>query len=130
MARPTAYVDFGSCVASRPRQVADAHPSDQLGCDPFRSDHGFNRGHVPMEVPLVDALERPEVRAERRTGSFTGVAVHLASAIPVSIPGPLVHAMADGGVGRRAPPLALPCVGYRGELSPGRLSAMSAAQRR
>ena len=63
-----------------------------------------------MEGPRVDASERTEVGAERRTCSFAGVAVALASAIPISSPCPRVHAVADGGVGRVAAPLALPCV--------------------
>ena len=105
-----AVCNQGSCVASMRRQVADAHPSDQLRGDPFRIDHHFIRGHLQMEVPLVDAAERPEVRAERRPCSFAGVAVDLASAIPIIIPCPLVHTVADGGMGRMAAPVALPFV--------------------
>ena len=67
----------------------------------------------------MDASEGPEVRAERCTGSFTGIAVHLASAIPVIVPCPLVHAMAAGGVGRMVPPIALACVGVQGRAGPG-----------
>jgi hypothetical protein len=64
-----------------------------------------------MEVPLVDASERTEVRAERRTCSFAGVAVDLASAIPIIISRPLAHAMADRGMREWAPPITRPCIG-------------------
>ena len=69
----------------------------------------------------MDASERPEVRAERRTSSFTGVAVHLASAILVIISCPLAHAVANGGVGRMAPPIALPFVRVQGRAVPGEI---------
>ena len=54
-------------------------------------------------------------------GSFTGVAVRLASAIPVIVPCPRVHAVADGGVGRMAPPVALPFVRVQGRAGPGEM---------
>lgn len=72
-----------------------------------------------MEVPLVDASERSEVRAERRTGSFARVAVDLTAAIPVIISCPFVHAVADGGVGRMAAPVALPFVRVEDRAAPG-----------
>jgi hypothetical protein len=62
---------------------------------------GLIRGYIQMEVLLVDAAERPEVRAECRASAFAGVAVDLAVAVPIIVPCPLVHAVADGGVGRR-----------------------------
>jgi hypothetical protein len=59
----------------------------------------------------VSAAERPEVRAERRAGSFAGVAVDLAVAVPIIVSRPLVHAVADGGVGRIGAPVTPPFVG-------------------
>jgi hypothetical protein len=74
-----------------------------------------------MEVLLVNTAARPEVRAERRAYSFAGVAVDLALAIPIIIPCPLVHAVADGGVGRMAAPVALPFVRVQGRAVPGEI---------
>jgi hypothetical protein len=99
----------------------DTHPSNQLGRHSFRIDHGFIGGHVQMEVPLVDASERTEVRAERCTGSLAGVAVHLAAAIPIIISCPLAHAVADGGVGRMAASVALPFVRVEDRAVPGEI---------
>jgi hypothetical protein len=93
------------------RPVADAHPSEQLRGNPFRVDHGFIRRHIEMEVRLVDASERPEVRTKRRPRPFTGVAVPLTATIAISISRPLASAVADGGMARMAPPIALPLVG-------------------
>jgi hypothetical protein len=59
----------------------------------------------------VDASECPEVRAEHRTGSFTGVAVHLAAAIPIVIASPFMHAVADRRMGRMTATIALPFIG-------------------
>ena len=81
-----------------------------MGRDPFRIDHGFIGRHVEMQVRLVDAPERAQVGPERRASSFTGVAVDLASAIPIIVPGPFVGAVAHGGVGGMAAVIALPFV--------------------
>ncbi len=82
-----------------------------MGCDSFRIDHGFIRRDVQMQVLLVDAPERAQVGPERCASSFTGVAVDLASAIPISIPRPFMHTVVDSGMGRMAATIALPCIG-------------------
>jgi hypothetical protein len=69
----------------------------------------------------VDASECTEVRAERRSCSFARVAVDLASAIPIIISCPLAHAVADGGVGRMAAPVALPFVRVEDRTVPGEI---------
>jgi hypothetical protein len=91
--------------------VTDAHPPDQIGRDSFRVDQRFIRGDVEMQVLLMDAPEYPQVGPERRASSLAGVAVDLAAAIAVIIPRPLVHTVADGGMGWMAPPIALPLIG-------------------
>jgi hypothetical protein len=111
--QPTTLFDGGSCVASVPSSITAAHSSDQLGCDPLRIDHGFIGRHIEMQVLLVDAPERPEVRAKRRAGSFTGVAVDLAAAVPVIIPGPFADAVADRGMGWVTTSVALPLIGIQ-----------------
>ena len=58
----------------------------------------------------MDAAERPEVGAECGASPFAGVAVDLAVAVPIVVPCPLVHAVADGSVGRIAAPVTLPFV--------------------
>ena len=50
-----------------------------------------------MQVLLMNAPKGTQVGPKPRTGSFTGVAVHLASAIAIIIPRPLTQAAADGG---------------------------------
>jgi hypothetical protein len=75
---------LGSCVARVHRRVDDAHAPDQLGCDPFRIDHGFIGRHIEMQVLLVDPTEGTQRGAERRSCPFTGVAVDLAAAVPVN----------------------------------------------
>jgi len=52
-----------------------------------------------MEVPLVNSTEGTQIRAERGACPFTGVAVDLASAVPLIVPCPFVDAVADRGVG-------------------------------
>jgi hypothetical protein len=66
-----------------------------------------------MQVLLVNPAEGPQIRPQRRAGPFTGVAVDLALAIPIIIPCPFVHAMADGRVGRMAAVIALPFIGVQ-----------------
>jgi hypothetical protein len=44
---------------------------------------------------------------ERRARAFAGMAMDCTPAIMIIIPRPFVHAMADGGVGRMAPPVAV-----------------------
>lgn len=87
------------------------HSLDQLRDNAFRIDYGFIGCHIQMQIVLVDAPERPEVRAKRRAGPFTGIAVHFTSAISIIIPCPLVHAVADGAMARMAAPIALPLIG-------------------
>jgi hypothetical protein len=69
----------------------------------------------------VDASERTEVRAERRTGPFARVAVDLAAAIPILISCPLAHAVVDGGMGRMAALVALPFVRVEDRAVPGEI---------
>jgi hypothetical protein len=89
----------------------NTHPMTQLGCDPFRIDQRFIRRNVEIQVSLMDPAEGTQRGPKRRAGPFTGVAVHLPSAISIIIPRPLVHAVADGGMARMAPPRALPLSG-------------------
>jgi hypothetical protein len=67
----------------------------------------------------MDATEGTQVGPKCRTGPFTGVTVHLASAISIIIPRPLVHAAADGAMGRMAPPITLPLVGIEPRTASG-----------
>src|SRR6266540_5296499 len=64
-----------------------------------------------MQVLLVDTSEGAQIGTKCRSGPFTGIAVDLASAIPIIIPGPLAGAVAHGGVGGMAAVIALPFVG-------------------
>ena len=103
--------DVGSCAASVCSEVIKAHPANQIGGDAFRIDHGLIRDHIEMQVLLVDPAEGTQIGAERRSCPFTGVAVDLASAVPIIIiPGPFVDAVADRGMGWMTPPVALPFI--------------------
>lgn len=64
-----------------------------------------------MQVLLMNAPKDTQVGPERRPCALAGVAVDFATAIPIIIPCPLVHAVADGAMGRMAPAIALPLVG-------------------
>src|SRR5687767_7038165 len=77
----------------------------------FCVDHGFIRRHIEMQVLLVNTSESTQVSTKRRACTFTGIAVDFVSAIAVIIPRPLVHTMADRGMGWMAPPIALPLIG-------------------
>jgi hypothetical protein len=61
----------------------------------------------------VDPAEGTQIGAERCSCPFTGVAVDLASAIPIIIASPFVDAVADRGMGWMTPPLALPLIGIQ-----------------
>jgi hypothetical protein len=63
-----------------------------------------------MQVLLMNPTEGAQIRSKRRTGPFTGVAVHFASAIPIVIPRPLVDAVAYRGMGRVTAVIALPFI--------------------
>jgi hypothetical protein len=91
--------------------VTDAHPPDQLGRDSFRIDQRFIRCHVEMQVLLMNAPKHTQGGPERRASSLAGVAVDFSAAIAVIIPRPLVHTVANGGMGWMAPPIALPLIG-------------------
>src|SRR5262245_13986336 len=90
---------IGSCIVSVRCRVTDAHSSNQLGCHACGVEHRFVCRDVEIEVRFVDPAAGSQMGAERRTGPFTGVAVDLASAVPVIISGPCVNPMADGGMG-------------------------------
>src|SRR5438132_14102257 len=109
---------FGSCIASVRCRVADAHSSNQMGCDSFGIAHRFIRRYGAIAVLFVDPAEGTQVGAERRTGSFTGVAVDLASAVPLIISGPCVDSGADDGMGWMAPVITLPCIGVEDRALP------------
>jgi hypothetical protein len=61
----------------------------------------------------VDPAERTQIGTERCSCPFTGVAVDLASAVPIIIPGPCVDAMADRGMVWMTTPVALPLIGIQ-----------------
>ena len=61
----------------------------------------------------MDPPEGTQIRAERCSCPFTGVAVDLASAIPIIVPCPFVDAVADRGMGWMTPPVALPLIGVQ-----------------
>jgi hypothetical protein len=50
----------GSCVIRVHQATMDTHPLYQLGCDPFRVDQGFIRGHIEMQIPFMDPAESPQ----------------------------------------------------------------------
>jgi hypothetical protein len=60
---------------------------------------------------LMNAPKGTPGGPERCARTLAGVAVDLTAAIPIIIARPLVHPMADGGMGRMAPPIALPLIG-------------------
>jgi hypothetical protein len=95
------------------RQGTDAHPVDQLRCDPFRINHGYIRCHIQMHVLVVNTLERTEVPAVRCARTLAGVAVDLAAAVTIIIPRPLVNAVADSGTAEMPPVIALPLIGIK-----------------
>ena len=76
----------------------------------------------------MDPTEGTQVGPERRARPFTGIAVDLASAIAIIIPRPLVHAVADRGMGRMAPSIALPFIGIEPACCPA--GTFSAIRRR
>jgi hypothetical protein len=86
------------------------HPLNQRGCDPFRIAHGFIRCHEEMQDSRMDPMEGVEIGPKRRAGPCTGRAVHFMSVLFVIIARPLVPAVADGGMARMAPPIALPLI--------------------
>jgi hypothetical protein len=101
----------GSCVTNVRFRVPAAHSLDQMRRDLFCIQHRFIRRHIAMQVLFVDASEGSQIGPERCTCSFTGVAVDLASAIPIVIASPFMHPVADSGMGRMAATIALPFVG-------------------
>jgi hypothetical protein len=64
-----------------------------------------------VQIGFMNTPKHPQKRAQSCTGSFAGVAVHLASAIAIIIPRPFAYTMADRGMGRMAATIALPLVG-------------------
>jgi hypothetical protein len=110
--------NFSSCIASVRCRVTDAHSSNQLGCHAFGIEHRFVCRYVEIEVLFVDPTEGSQVGAERRTGPLTGVAVDLASAVPIIISGPFVDPMTDGGMGWMAPMVTLPFIGVEDRALP------------
>jgi hypothetical protein len=59
----------------------------------------------------MHAAKYPQVGPKRRARSLAGVAVNFTAAIPISIPCPFLDTMADRGMVRMTPPIALPLVG-------------------
>jgi hypothetical protein len=82
-----------------------------------------------MKVLRVDAAEHPEVCAERGASSFAGVAMDLAVAVSMIIPCPFMDTVADRGVGRMTPPVALPLVGIELRATGGHVRCDQGATR-
>src|SRR5262245_1223504 len=82
-----------------------------MGCNAFRIDDRFIGRHVEMQVLLMNAPKTTQIGPECGARPLTAIAVHLAAAIAIIIPRPLVHPMTDSGMGWMAPPIALPLSG-------------------
>jgi hypothetical protein len=63
-----------------------------------------------MQVRLVDPAEGPQVGPQCRAGAFTGVAMDFASTITIMIARPFANPVANRGMGRVTPAVALPFV--------------------
>jgi hypothetical protein len=63
-----------------------------------------------MQIRLVHTQESLQIRPECCPCSLAGVAVHLTEAISIRIPRPLVHAVAEGGMGWMAATIARPFI--------------------
>jgi hypothetical protein len=99
-------------------QVLNAHSANQMRRDAFSIDHGFIGRHIELQVLLVNSSEGAQEGAERRSCPFTGVAMDLASAVPIIISGPFVDAMADGSMGGMAAAITLPCIRVQDRTMP------------
>ena len=75
----------------------------------------MHQGFIGRPRPVQGLLMSPTAGApggpERRTSPVTGVAVALASAVPLLLSGPFVAAVTDRGTGGVTPPGALPLIG-------------------
>lgn len=58
----------------------------------------------------MDPAECPQISPKCRAGSLAGIAAHFTVAIAIIIPRPLMHAMADSGMVRMTPAVALPLI--------------------
>ncbi len=63
-----------------------------------------------MQVPFMNPTEGPQIGPKCCACPLTGVAVHLTPAISIIIPRPLVNAVANSGMARMTPPVALPFI--------------------
>jgi hypothetical protein len=72
-----------------------------------------------MQILVVHTPESPQIRPECCSGTLAGVAVYLSDPISIHISRPLVHAVANGGMGRMAATIALPLVGIEPRTAGG-----------
>jgi hypothetical protein len=79
----------------------------------LRLEHGFIGRHLKRPIRLMPATAGAPGGPAPGARPVTGGAVHRTPAIAIVIPRPLVHAMTDGGLTRRAAPSALPRVGVQ-----------------
>ena len=64
-----------------------------------------------MQILRMHAPEGSQVRPKGGSRPFAGVAMDLTSAIPILVPRPCAHGVADGRMGQMAATVALPLVG-------------------
>ncbi len=82
----------------RADQFSIAHPTYQVGRDPFGLGDRFEHCHIAGEVGFMPATKRPQKGAQRCLPAFTRVAMHLASPIAIIVACPFTGAMIAGAV--------------------------------
>ena len=83
--------------------LTKAHLLDDSRSDVLGVHQGLEGGNILGQKVLVDTTKHAEKGAQRRTRTFTAVAMHLASPITIIIASPFVLAVADRGVLRVKP---------------------------
>ena len=70
-------------------RVAGTHPVHQGRSDPFRSDHRVISGNIQMQIRRMHAPEGSQIRQKGCARPLAGLAMDLASAIPILRPAPM-----------------------------------------
>src|SRR5262245_30234585 len=78
LAVPKQLTEFGvgSCVASVRGRVTETHATDEGGCHLLGVEQHLIRGHIQMQIRLMNPTKHPQICAQGRACPFATVAMH------------------------------------------------------
>ncbi len=104
---------IGSCVVNACCWAAETHATDEGGCHLLGVEQRLIRGHIQMQIRLMDTTKHPQICAQGRARPFAGIAMHLAYPFPIVIARPFTSTVTNCPMCRMTSRIAVGLIGIQ-----------------